>query len=353
MKIGLCIGDYCPLHQGHLDSIMRAKKENQRCLVVVCDFVDQRQHMTFDLRRRTQLVREFFMDDNQVVVMGMERPGLAVDRLFSCDDWRRWFEKLDRLTDSSPSDWKVYVQSEEQARNLAALGLDVVFEHGTSLVSDEQVRQHPLRHWHGIASTFRPYMTKNILVIGTASEGKTTLIDDVAKYFDLPRAVEWGRVYMEQHALRDEELTVEDFSEFLTGQVRLYQEAVAAASRGVMLADTDNLVTLMYALAYVKDPNIALTQDDYDDVLRPLAWSLRKSVRWERIFVMVPGGEYVDDGLRYMGQSSMDERMSNHNLLMSLLREFGLDDRVTYLQGGAYYENYITLKTYINELLAE
>ena len=31
-KIGICFGGYCPLHQGHLDVIMRAKKENDKCL---------------------------------------------------------------------------------------------------------------------------------------------------------------------------------------------------------------------------------------------------------------------------------------------------------------------------------
>ena len=28
MKVGICFGGYCPMHQGHLDVIMRAKKEN-------------------------------------------------------------------------------------------------------------------------------------------------------------------------------------------------------------------------------------------------------------------------------------------------------------------------------------
>ena len=28
MRVGIAFGCYCPLHQGHLDVIMRAKKEN-------------------------------------------------------------------------------------------------------------------------------------------------------------------------------------------------------------------------------------------------------------------------------------------------------------------------------------
>lgn len=35
MRIGITFGGYCPLHQGHLDVIMRAKKENDLTYVVV------------------------------------------------------------------------------------------------------------------------------------------------------------------------------------------------------------------------------------------------------------------------------------------------------------------------------
>ena len=33
---GITFGGYCPMHQGHLDLIMKAKKENDICYVVVC-----------------------------------------------------------------------------------------------------------------------------------------------------------------------------------------------------------------------------------------------------------------------------------------------------------------------------
>ena len=37
-KISVCFGGYCPMHQGHLDVIMRAKKETDRCFIVVCGY---------------------------------------------------------------------------------------------------------------------------------------------------------------------------------------------------------------------------------------------------------------------------------------------------------------------------
>ena len=36
-NIGIVFGSFAPMHQGHLDVIMRAKKENDGgCIVIVC-----------------------------------------------------------------------------------------------------------------------------------------------------------------------------------------------------------------------------------------------------------------------------------------------------------------------------
>ena len=40
-NIGICFGGYCPMHKGHLDLIMKAKKENDLCYVVVCGYTDE------------------------------------------------------------------------------------------------------------------------------------------------------------------------------------------------------------------------------------------------------------------------------------------------------------------------
>lgn len=63
------MGEFCPLHQGHLDLIMRAKKENDRCVVVLLNYGKPDARLPF--ARRAQLIREFFMNDRQVQVVAV------------------------------------------------------------------------------------------------------------------------------------------------------------------------------------------------------------------------------------------------------------------------------------------
>lgn len=351
MNIGLCMGEFCPLHQGHLDLIMRAKKENDRCLVVVLNFGNSSPHLP--LSRRAQLIREFFKNDQFVQVVGISSVVLDSSECPTVDQWRKVLSDIRHQTDNLSATFTAYVANPAYAESLRQVVEKTLLVPKEQPLSSAEIRQNPLKYWSHIASTFQPYLTRNILVVGTASEGKTTLVNDIAKYFNLPKAVEWGRVYMELHDLRDPELTVDDFVEFLVGQVRLCQEAVRQASQGIMLSDTDNLITLMYAKAYAEDERMLLTIKDYDEVLYPLARSLKDQILWDRIFLMEPGGTYVDDGLRYMGQSSMDERLSNHHKLLALLHEFGLDDRIVLLKGGDYLNNFLTVKKYIHGLLSQ
>lgn len=343
------MGQFCPLHQGHLDLIMRAKKENDRCIVAVLGGggADPR----FPHPRRTQLVREFFMNDPHVQVIGLEPTAVGPDGSPTPSGWRAALDQVSRLADRPSASITTYTATPAHVEPLRQAGGRPLLVPQEQALQSAQIRRNPLPYWQKIAAPFRPYLTRNLLVLGTASEGKTTLVNDVARYFGLPTAVEWGRVYMEQHSLRDPDLTVDDFVEFLTGQVRLCQQAIRQASQGIMLSDTDNLTTLMYAKAYAEDGRMRLTPQDYAEVLYPLARSLSGQIQWDRIFLLQPGGTYVDDGLRFMGQSSMDQRQANHRKLLGLLHDFGLDDRVVLLQGGRYLQNFQTLKTYIHDLL--
>jgi nicotinamide riboside kinase len=107
----------------------------------------------------------------------------------------------------------------------------------------------------------------------------------------------------------------------------------------------------MYAMAYVEDPNIDLTEDDYK-TLEQLARNIKRGIQWDKIFLLPPKNTFVDDGCRYMKQSSIVERLKNYNRLVVLLKRFGWWDKVQVIDGN-FLENFETVKNYIESKIGE
>ena len=372
MKVGICFGGYCPMHQGHLDVIMRAKKENDVCFVVVCGYDNEPRswEINLNLDERYHLINNFFCNDEQIVVLKINDTELGIDESMSDHNWTVWqnkvkelifgnvhwrgpyikYQKIDEVT--SDITWYVaepfYKTSIE--RNNVMNGKVILIDK-LNPVSGTLIRNNPIKYWNKISKPFKPYLCKNILILGTASEGKSTLVRDISNYFDIPHAWEYGRGYMEDRHIQDTDLTVNDFKEFLKGQISICNNFRTQSKNGIFISDTDNCVTLMYAKAYSSNPEMQINEDDYK-VLYNEAKRLHKNskFKWDHIFVFPPSKKFVDDGSRYMAQSSMEERNKNFEILQKLIQEFYPDVSKTYLN-GSFLQNFNEVKTYINSLI--
>lgn len=371
MKVGITFGGYCPMHTGHLDLIMRAKKENDLCYVIVCGYDNEPRadEIGLTLNRRYSLVKQMFKDDEQIKVFKVNDTELGIDESMSESNWDIWLhcvedqvealeEKIaDEMIGFTEYTWYVgeqsYVDSlkkriyDRHKDNTFGIVDNVVYvERSKNPISATLIRENPIKYWNKIAWPFRQYFSTNILITGTASEGKSTLTRDIATYFGLPYSEEYGRTYMEYYGKDDTDLTVTDFQQFLIEQRRDTQKKIeSAGNSGIVISDTDNLVTLMYAKAYVDDPNIDLSEEDYK-TLETLAWNIKRGIQWDKIFLLPPKNTFVDDGCRYMKQSTMDERMKNYNILVQLLKEYGWWDKVQVINGD-FLENFNIVKEYI------
>lgn len=372
MKVGICFGGYCPMHQGHLDVIMRAKKENNVCFVVVCGYDNEPRswEINLNLDERYNLINSFFCNDEQIIVLKINDTELGIDESMSDHNWTVWqnkvkelifgnvhwrgpyikYQKIDEIT--SDITWYVaepfYKTSIE--RNNVMNGKVILIDKFNP-VSGTLIRNNPIKYWNKISKPFKPYLCKNILIIGTASEGKSTLVCDISNYFDIPHAWEYGRGYMEDRHMQDTDLTVDDFKEFLKGQISICNNFRTQSKNGIFISDTDNCVTLMYAKAYSSNPEMQINEDDYK-VLYNEAKRLHKNnkFKWDHIYVFPPSKKFVDDGSRYMGQASMEERNKNFEILQKLIQEFYPDVSKTYLN-GSFLQNFNEVKNYINSLI--
>ena len=355
-NVGIVFGSFAPLHQGHLDIIMRAKKENDGgAIVIVCGYDGDKGEPLMPHSKRYRYVREFFDDDEFVAVYPISDTDLGLDG-YTDYGWSVWLEEFERIFDNATNGvckrtW--YVGDEIYHNDLIKRGEKSILidRIADNPISATMIRNNPIKYWDKISYTFRRIFSHNILITGTASEGKSTLVNDLGKYFNAPHSHEWPRDYMEDYCVSDWELDCTDFLAFLEGQFNHNRKQIdSPGNNGVFFSDTDCLITNKYSQYYAKDPTCVLTENDYETKIKPVAYEYAKKSKWDKIFLIVPHGTFVDDHSRFMNHSGMKERQELFEILKNSLIDIGDWDKVTILDGD-YYENFITVVKYVRELL--
>lgn len=353
--VGIVFGSFAPLHQGHLDLIMRAKKENVGgAIVICCGYEGDKGEPLMPHAKRYRYVREFFAGDDLVAVYAINDTELGIANY--PNGWKGWLEEFERIFEKATVDpnntnrtW--YVGDENYytdllERNETAVLVDRVTDNP---ICATMIRQNPIKYWDKITFPFKRIFSTNILITGTASEGKSTLVTDLGKYFNAPYSHEWARDYMDENCVSDWELDGADFIAFLEGQYNLNKKLInSPANRGVFFADTDSLVTRMYAEYYCKDDSCVLTEEEFEKVA-VVADELSRKSRWDKIFLVAPHGVFVDDHTRFMNHSEMKERQELFEILCREIKKSGDWDKVTVLT-GTYYENFMTVVNYVKEI---
>lgn len=355
-KVGVVFGSFAPLHQGHLDLIMRAKKENEGgCLVIVCGYDGDKGEPIMPHNKRYRYVREFFADDDLVAVYAINDTEIGIDKY--PDGWDGWMKEFGTIWKKSVrsksintgDDYEIhhpervwYVGDETYYKDLAERWNEEVIlvdRKATNPISATMIRENPIKHWDKITAPFRRVFSTNILICGTASEGKTTMTADLGKYFNAPYSWEWARDYINESCISDWEFDSADFIAFLEGQYNLNKKLInSPANHGVFFADSDSMVTRMYAEYYAKDDSCALTQEEFEKVA-VMADELTRKCRWDKIYLLCPHGVFVDDHERFMAHSGMKERQELFELLCNNIRNSGNWDKVTILDSG-YWNNF-------------
>ena len=349
--VGVVFGTFAPMHQGHLDLIMRAKKECEGGCIVIVDGRDgDRGGTIMPLKLRYRYVREFFADDDLVSVYPINETELGIEQY--PNGWDKFIAEVERVYSLGADGNAVfYVSEDEYYDHLTDLGYKVVkLDRSLNPISATMIRQNPIRHWDKITYPFRRVFSMNILVCGTASEGKTTLVKDLGKYFNAPYSHEYARDYMEESCVSEWELDCADYMAFLDGQYQLNKRLINSPSNhGIFFADSDSMTTRMYAEYYCKDPDIDLTEEEFREIA-VAADAITKKCRWDKIYLLRPCGTFHDDHTRYMAFSGKDERQELFEILCNNIRSSGNWDKVTILDGG-YWNNFKQIVGEVKEII--
>lgn len=368
--VGVVFGSFAPLHQGHLDLIMQAKKENDGgCVVIVCGFDGDKGEPLMPHNKRYRYVREFFADDDLVAVYAINDTEIGITAY--PNGWPGWMKEFKNIWDKAVVPGTEYVKMYGESVCLDTpervwyVGDQNYYDdlinmwHEKAVLVDRKadnpicatmIRENPIKHWDKITFPFRRVFSTNILICGTASEGKSVMTADLGKYFNAPYSWEWARDYMKESCVSDWELDGADFIAFLEGQYNLNKKLInSPANHGVFFADSDALVTKMYAKYYSQDPSFAVTPEEYEKVA-VLADELTRKSKWDKIYLLCPHGTFVDDHERFMAHSGMTERQELFDILCKDIKASGNWDKVTILDKG-YWGNFKQIVTDVKEII--
>lgn len=363
-SVGVVFGSFAPLHQGHLDLIMRAKKENEGgCIVIVCGYDGDKGEPFMPHHKRYRYVREFFADDDLVAVYAINDTEIGAEKYPK--GWEAWMKEFKKIYeeavpeyDNGKWEWLEpkrvwYVGDENYYNDLINIWHEdaiLVDRKATNPICATMIRQNPIKYWDKITFPFRRVFSTNILICGTASEGKTIMTADLGKYFNAPYSHEYARDYMQESCVAEWELDGADYMAFLEGQYNLNKKLInSPANHGIFFADSDSMVTRMYAEHYAKDNDCAITQAEFEKVA-VLADELTRKCKWDKIYLLCPHGVFVDDHERYMAHSGMNERQELFNILCNNIKMSGNWDKVVVLDGG-YWNNFKRIVEDVKEII--
>ncbi|MCG5642780.1 AAA family ATPase [Streptococcus sp. DFI.7.26] len=345
-KVAVVFGTFAPLHQGHIDLIQRAKRQCDRVCVIVSGYKgDRGEEVGLPLQKRFRYIREGFSNDELTQIYKLDETELPRYPL----GWEPWLKTaLETIQyDSKREDLVFFVGEKTYQEELEARGFEARLQERQFGISGTLIRENPSKYWKYIAQPFRRQFTKKVLIMGSASNGKTTLAKDLARFYDAPVSLEYAREYQIRNNVRDDELTPKDYYYLLLGQYDQTSKLIdSSANRGLVIADTNSLVTKGYYDYYmeVEGPETSMT-DTFDN----LFVSILAKEKWDLILFVQPIGSYVNDGFRDMTMADDEIRNSFSNHLDHLRHQYLSDIPTAYL-GQDYLGNYEEAKRVIDTI---
>ena len=312
MMVGFIGGKFLPLHQGHVYSILQASTRVDKLYVILShsekrdrDLCERCGCKYIPYQTRLSWLHQLAKNTDHIVPV-------AIEDEYGDDDYD-WEDGARKIKEKIKEPIDIIFGSDPEYKEIfSKLYPDACYtlvDHDRSIqpVSGTKVRNDPYKHWDMLPSFVRPFFVKKVVVVGTESCGKSTLVSKLAQMYNTVRVEEHGRNVCEENG-GPETLTEDMYRRIAYGHKLLEYEAVQKANK-LLLVDTEAVVTEYYAGLY----------NGYSD---PLFGEMIKHEDYDLWLFLEPDVTWVDDGQRRHG--SDDARLENNRKLKSMLDGYGI-----------------------------
>lgn len=264
MSHGLAVGKFYPPHAGHHKLINTMLEECGFATVALCYSKVE----NIDPITRKRWLEDTHGEDLQVILVEDNSPVEYTD-----ETWELFLDALMESLDWSENGYPDTIYSGEDYAPEFARRLDErydrrVFRHHPASnfpkavgyrmfdrsempgVSATAIRNNPVDNWELLAPATRADLCKRVVVCGAESSGTTTLAKELQTAYQTTVVPEYGRHFDWAVGLRHK-WVAEDFFHISRMQKQWEDELARRSKRGLLICDTDEFATAMFAELYL------------------------------------------------------------------------------------------------------
>ena len=333
--IGMYGGAFNPLHLGHVNDIIKASNVCKKLYLVLSVSNDKNE---IDYRERLMWLKNITNHMDNVEIF----PIFDNNKNKENYDWLNGVNQI-KTHIGKPID-VVFAGSDYKGRNiwetLYPESKIHYFDRNIIPISSTEIRNKPFKYYEYLPHIVQRYYIKKVCIIGTESCGKTTLIKNLATYFNTTYVEEAGK-YICIDAGGIDNMQKKHYFDILFKHKELERIALENANK-VLLIDTDSLITLFYYNLGFNDTDI---QNDY---FKNIAESISKLNNYDLYIFLEPDVNFVYDITRREVNDSV--RNENNIKLKKLFDSVG----IKYITiNGNYDERYEKSKEKVLKLIKE
>ena len=333
--IGMYGGTFNPLHLGHVNDIIKASNVCNKLYLVLSISEDSNE---IDYRERLMWLKNITNHMDNVEVFPIFDKNMSKETY----DWMNGVNQIKSHIGKTID--VVFAGSDYKGRNLWEKLYPEskihYFDRNDVPISSTEIRNNPFKYYNYLPNIVQRYYIKKVCIIGTESCGKSTLVKNLAMYFNTTYVEEAGR-YICEEAGGIDNMQKKHYFDILFKHKELERTALENANK-VLFIDTDSLITLYYYQLGFEKTN------EKNNYFKNIAEGIAVLNDYDLYIFLEPDVNFVYDITR----RSVDDKVRNENNIK--LKQLFDNIGIKYITiNGNYEERYEKSKEKVLKLIKE